>query len=122
MTPLTTDQKGQIALVKVQIEALKKGAVVLLPTTPERYDLVLDWQGKYYRDQRKYADARTSHAHVNVLVYLQRRNRRYTEEEIDVLLVYVPQIDKICWFSPAAFHNKTALCLRVHPAKNGQKN
>jgi hypothetical protein len=121
MIPLTTDRKGQIAIAKVQIEAAKKGAMVLLPTTPERYDLVLDWQGKFYRAQVKYADCKTAHAQGSVYVDLRRRKRVYTKDEIDVLLVYVACVDKLCWFGPEVFHEKCAVCLRVQPTINGQK-
>jgi hypothetical protein len=122
MTPLTTDQKGQIAFLKVQIETRMKGAVVLVPTTPERYDLVLDYQGQYYRAQVKYADGNASHSQGCVRVDLRRRKRVYTKDEIDILLVYIPRIDKVCWFRPSVFHNKTSLYLRLRPTNNGQKN
>src|SRR5262249_9186505 len=36
---LSTDANGQIAFLRVQLEAARKGAVVLVPTTPVRYDL-----------------------------------------------------------------------------------
>src|SRR5262249_25075851 len=44
---LTTEQKGQIALAKVLIEAAKKGAEVYLLTAPSRCDLLLDWEGRF---------------------------------------------------------------------------
>jgi len=119
---LTTEQKGQIALLKVLIEAAKKGAVVSLPTTPSRYDLVVDYQGKLYRAQVKYADGKSRHSHGAIRLDLKRRGRCYTRDEIDVVLVYVPQVDEICWFWPDTFHNKTSLYLRVLPTRNGQKN
>jgi hypothetical protein len=121
MIPLTTDQKGQIAFLKVQLEARMKGAVVLVPTTPERYDLVLHYQGQFYRAQVKYADARPSHTRGAVHVDLRRRKRRYTQDEIDVVLVYVARIDRVCWFGPPIFHNKPDIHLRTEPAANNQK-
>ena len=36
MGTLTTDQKGEIACAKVQIEAVRKGVVVGLPSIPAR--------------------------------------------------------------------------------------
>ena len=121
MTFLTTEQKGQIAFLKVQEEAVRKGAIVLLPTTPERFDLVLYYHGQFHRAQVKYADGKTPNAQGGVRLDLKRRKRLYTEDEIDILLVYIPQIDKVCWLPPSAFHNKTAVCLRLKPTKNGQK-
>src|SRR5262245_9350269 len=113
MPSLTTEQKGQIAFLKVQLEAARRGVVVLLPTIPMRYDLVLDYQGRFYRAQVKYADGRTPHANGSVRVDLRRREKYYTQDEIDLLLVYIPQIDKVCCFSPEHFHNKATLYLRL---------
>jgi len=117
-----TDLKGQIALLKVQIEAARKGAVVCLPSTPARYDLVLDYQGKLYRAQVKYADGKSQRSQGAVRLDLQRRKKCYTAEEIDVVLVYVPQVDRVCWFNRNVFENRSLLHLRIAPAKNGQTN
>jgi hypothetical protein len=122
MAHLTTDQKGQLACLKVQEEAMRKGAIVSFPSIPSRYDLILDYRGKLYRAQVKYADGKTPNAQGSIKLDLKRRGRCYTQEEIDVLLVYLPQIDKVCWIEPSVFHNKMSLCLRLQPAKNRQKN
>jgi hypothetical protein len=55
---MTTEQKGQIALLKVQIEAENKGAEVFLPNKQSRTDMVLAYRGKLYRVQVKYADGK----------------------------------------------------------------
>jgi hypothetical protein len=119
---LSTDLKGQIAILKVQLEAHKKQAVVLFPTIPARYDLVLEYHGKFYRVQVKYGDCQSQNSDGAVRVDLRRRKRCYTQDEIDVLMVYVPQIDKVCWFPPEVLYNKVGLQLRLAPAKNNQKS
>jgi hypothetical protein len=119
--PLTTDAKGEIASLRVRIEAFKKGATVSLPSTPARYDLVLDYHGKLYRAQVKYADCKAVRAQGALQLDLRKRKRLYTRDEIDVVLVYVPQIDKICWIPPELFHNRATLMLRLLPTRNGQK-
>jgi hypothetical protein len=121
MGTLTTDAKGEIACLKVRIEAIKRGVLVIQPPPYARYDLVLDYQAKLYRAQLKYADAKSQNSQGAVRLDLRKRKKCYTKDEIDVLLAYVPQIDKICWFPPEIFHNKVALQLRLSPAKNGQK-
>jgi hypothetical protein len=118
---MTTDQKGVIAFARVLIEAAKKEIPVSVPTLPARYDLVLDYGGRLYRAQIKYADSKSPHSQGAVQVDLRRRKRCYTKEEIDVLLVYLPQIDKVCWFGPEFFDNKAVLHLRITPTLNGQK-
>src|SRR5436190_11647603 len=122
MTTRITDEKGQIALLKVQIEAARKGAVACLPTTPARYDVVLDYQGHLHRAQVKYAAGKSQRSQGAVRVDLRRRKKCYTAAEIDVLLVYVPQIDRVCWFDREVFENRSLLHLRMTPAKNGQAN
>ena len=56
---MTTDQKGVIAFARVLIEAAKKEIPVSVPTLPARYDLVLDYGGRLYRAQIKYADSKS---------------------------------------------------------------
>ncbi|HJT78626.1 MAG TPA: group I intron-associated PD-(D/E)XK endonuclease [Gemmataceae bacterium] len=119
---LTTDQKGEIAVLKVREEALKKGAVISVPTIPARYDLVLDYQGRFYRAQVKYAEWQSSNCQGAVRVELRRRKQCYTKDEIDILLVYVAPIDRVLWFGPEVFHDKVGLQVRWQPCKNRQKS
>jgi hypothetical protein len=117
---LTTEQKGEIACLKVRLRAFELGALVCQPPIQARYDLVIDYEGRLYRAQVKYVDARTQHSQGAIFVDLRKRKRCYTRDEIDVVLVYVPQIDKICWLGPEVFHNKPAFHLRLLPTKNKQ--
>ena len=121
MSILTTEQKGQIALAKVMMEAARKGFLAFLPTSPVRYDLLLECERKFIRVQVKYADSKSPNSQGAVRVDLRRRKRRYTKEEIDLLLVYVPQIDQVCCFGPEMFDNRFALQLRLEATRNGQK-
>jgi hypothetical protein len=121
MNTLTTEQKGQIALAKALIEAAKKGVQTLLPTSPARYDLVLDCGDRFYRTQVKYADGKSPHSRGVVQLTLRRRNRCYKWEEIDILLVYLPQRDYVCWLGADEFHDRTHHYLRYQPAKNGHR-
>jgi hypothetical protein len=121
MDTLTTEQKGQIALAKVLLEAGKKGATAYIPVSMQsRADLLLEWQGKFYRCQVKYANGKTQHSQGAVRLDLRRRKRLYTKEEIDVLLVYIPQTDTVYWFGPEYFHQRNALFLRIAQTRNGQ--
>jgi hypothetical protein len=121
MSTLSTDQRGQIAFLKVQLAAARRGAVVLVPTTPARYDLALHYEGRFYRAQVKYADCKSQNAQGAVRLDLRRRKRCYTADEIDVVLVYVPQSDQVYWIRPELFDNKVGLQLRLQPTRNGQR-
>jgi PD-(D/E)XK endonuclease len=119
-------KKAEIAMLKVNLRALELGAVVSKPIFEGgRYDYVIETNGKLYRAQVKYADGKTSYSSGAVQVNLRRqikknRSHPYDESEIDVLLVYVPKIDKVCWFGPEVFNQRHNLSIRIAPARNGQ--
>jgi hypothetical protein len=119
---LTTDEKGEIAVLKVRLRAFELQWAVLVPTIPRRYDLVLEREGTFVRAQVKYADCPAPHATGALQLDLRRRKRIYTRDEIDALLVNIPQTDKVYWFPPEVFHQKMVLHLRLLPAKNNQRN
>jgi hypothetical protein len=96
MSTLSTEQKGQIALAKVLMEAAKKRAVVSIPTTQARYDLILDYEGRLYRVQVKYANGKSQNSQGAIRCDLRKRTKCYRADEVDVMMVYIPQIDKIC--------------------------
>jgi len=133
---LTSNSKGEIAELKVQLRAAEKGWVASRTVEGARYDLVLDDGKKLYRAQVKYAGAKGSHSEGSATVYLtrsegddrnkngkyrRRKTRRYNSKEVDAILVYLPQIDKVCWLGPELFSEKPALALRYESPKNGQK-
>jgi hypothetical protein len=41
-------------------------------------------------------------------------------EEVDALLVYVPSIDKICFFPQNVFCGKSSLSIRLEASRNEQ--
>ena len=118
-------RKGQEAVLRVQLRAVQLGMVVSLPTTEERYDLLLDDGEKIHRVQVKY----TSHEVANGAVRLDLRKetrgngrkRVYTADEVDLVLAYVPQIDKLLWLGPEVFSGRKSLTFRFEPSRNGQK-
>ncbi len=118
---MNTRNKGEYAKLKVMLRAAELGYVVSLPTTEVRYDVVLEKDGEFQRAQVKYADGQPGHATGSVRLALYRRGRLYDGDEIDVILVYLPRLDKICRFGPEVFHNKQILQIRYAPAKSGQR-
>lgn len=125
----TTHQKGEIAQLKIQIRAAEKGVLVSRPTTEARYDIVLDIDGKLIRAQIKYSDHKPSKSAGSkgcIEVRLSRetrgngKQRTYSKDEVDVILVYLPRVDKIVWLNPDEFHGKASVSLRIEPTRNGQ--
>jgi hypothetical protein len=119
-------RKAEIAMMKVGIRALQLGASVSKPIFEgARYDYIIERDGKLYRAQVKYVNGKNKTADGVVVVNLRKqikknKNSPYCEEEVDALVVYIPKIDKVCWFGPDVFCGKQSLSIRISPAKNGQ--
>jgi|SRR5581483_2035856 hypothetical protein len=117
---MNTREKGEYAKLKIMLRAAELGFAVNLPTTEMRYDMVLEKDGRFMRAQVKYADGVPGHASGSVPLALHRRGKLYMDGEIDVLLVYLPKLDQICWFGPEVFHEKEVLYIRYEATKSGQ--
>jgi hypothetical protein len=118
--------KGHLAVAKVDLRAAEKGIVSSEPKIPCRYDRILDIDGKLKRVQVKYAGQSATKANgvalcrVKKLVDRKGHRKGYDSDEVDAILLYLPQVDKICWFDPEDFVGRTELSVRYEPAKNGQ--
>lgn len=117
-------QKGEIARLKVMLRAAELDASISIPMTEVRYDCIVDWHRRLYRAQIKYADAGTAHSEGAVFLNLckgDKIKKRYWDDEIDILLVYLPKTDRVCWLGPEVFHGRSGLYIRYDMPKNGQK-
>ena len=123
---MTTDQKGAIAELAVQLAATKLGIDVYRPVAEGgRYDMIFDLVGELVRVQCKWA-SRCG----DVLVarcYRARRNRDglvrrlYTREEIDAYALYSLELDR-CFFVPMSHaEGMQEIRLRLAPARNNQR-
>jgi hypothetical protein len=123
---MTTDQKGAIAELAIQLAAVKLGIEVYRPVAEGgRYDLILDLGEKLWRVQCKWASRR---GEVLVVSCQSARRcadgfirRRYTAEEVDAIGAYSLEFDR-CFLIPIArVENKPAIALRVSPCLNNQR-
>ena len=126
MSCMTTDQKGAIAELAVQLAATKLGIDVYRPVAEGgRYDMIFDLNEDLVRVQCKWASR-----HDNVLIarcYRSRRNRDglvrrlYTREEIDAFALYALELDR-CFFVPMSYaEGMQEIRLRLLPARNNQQ-
>src|SRR6266849_2757370 len=99
---LDTNQKGMLAELKVRHRALELGITLSIPTSSSvRYDAILDDGRRLYRVQIKYCDrGGGSDGAIQIELTSSQRGGKlssigYNDQEIDVLLLYVPRIDKI---------------------------
>src|SRR5262245_23471628 len=112
-----TNFLGEIAVAKVILRVIEKGWTACKPIIECRYDLILDDGLKLYRVQVKYADGKSPKQVSGVVPVGLKKWRSdgrppilcYTAAEIDAVLVYVPKIDKLLWFGPEVFEEKTML-------------
>ncbi len=122
----TSNWKGQLAVAKVQARALEKGFIPSIPTMDCRYDLVLDDGNKLWRIQVKYANGKPFHSNGAVMAKLayETRHRQhvytYSDFEVDALIVYIPKLERLCWFPTNVFVGKKVLYIRLTPPVNGQ--
>lgn len=121
-------RKGQEAVLKMQERALELGWDVCFPTVESRFDAILvDTDGKCHRVQTKYVDYVPSAAEGSVQVDLRKKTwnrgktKTYSKAEIDAVVAYIPQAEKLVWLGPKIFDKKLAVRLRFRPAKNNQK-
>lgn len=123
---ITTNIKGQLAVSKAELRALELGYLPSRPIFDNRYDLILDDLKSLKRIQIKYANGISSHSEGAISVKLDYENRRkqfitYQPSEVDALIVYLPKIDKLCYFPLKIFQGKRRLSVRIEKPKNNQK-
>ena len=123
---MTSVQKGEIAQLKVQQRAVELGYTVSIPTVDCRYDLIIDDNSTLTRAQIKYAAGTTRGKSVRVYLAKNHKNNKlkYKKEEIDIVLVYVPKIDKLLQIKAEQFHDKCNIDIRIEKieGKTGKYN
>jgi PD-(D/E)XK endonuclease len=123
---LTTDQKGSIAELAIAREAAALGVGVFKPLTDgERYDLIFDLRPRLLRVQCKWAGRLDDVVIVRCRSCRRTRagllHRGYTHEEVDAIAAYSLELDS-CYLVPLDdFEGRTALQLRLSPARNNQR-
>ena len=124
--PSETTIKGELACLKFEQRAIEKGAIVSKPTLECEYDRILDFEGKLYKVQVKYSDSKPSQAEGAVLAQISKAGKKhgshesYSKEDIDVIVIYIPKVDKLCWIPFDVWNGKKSLQLRYSEAKNSQ--
>ena len=120
-----TKNKGDLGVLKAQLDLYEKGYLILTPHTEHSpFDLVGYRDGKFLRIQVKYRTAKNDKIEVPFSTCWADKNgthiQEYDKNEIDVMCVYCPDTDKCYYVNPKEC-NKT-FNLRLSTPKNNQKN
>ena len=117
-----TKEIGDTAVAGVLASLLKKGYAILIPFgDSQRYDLVLDKDGQFFRVQCKNGRIRNGCVRFNTssTLWYKGHSRRNYKGQIDYFGVYCPNLDKT-YLIPVNIVGETQGILRISKPKNNQ--
>lgn len=120
-----TKEKGDLGVLKAQIDLFEQGFTILNPLTEHApFDLVAYKDGEFRRIQVKYRTLdQTGKLNVKFSTCWADRNGTHTipvdKEEVDLFCVYCPDTDECYYLDPTEFGGHASL--RVNTPKNGQR-
>ena len=119
-----TREKGDLGVLKAQVDLFEQGFAVLLPLTEHSpFDLVAYKEGDFRRIQVKYrALDRFGKVDVKFATSWADRHGTHTKPinkgEVDIYCIYCPDTDECYYIEPAKFGSNVSL--RVRTPKNSQ--
>jgi PD-(D/E)XK endonuclease len=118
--PVDVGQRTEAAILS---ELVRRGYSVLLPFgVNQRYDLVLDLDGKFVRAQCKTGRLRGGSIEFSPRSVRANRSGVFTRSyqgDVEIFLVHCPQVDRI-YAVPVEETPRSHMALRLKPARNGQ--
>lgn len=103
------------------------GLGVLMPMTEHgRYDLALEIRKRIYRVQCKWASRRGDVVRVCLMTSRHTplngyKRTKYAATEVDAVAAYCGDLDQCYFFPIGSIEGRTAIDLRLAPARNGQQ-
>jgi len=119
-----TKDKGDLGVLKAQLDLFEQGFTICLPMTEHApFDLVIYKNGEFLRVQVKYrALTKDGALQVRFATCWADRNGTHSvpidKDEIDLFCVYCPDTDQCYYFDPKQFRSNVSL--RVKTPKNRQ--
>ncbi|UTR11293.1 group I intron-associated PD-(D/E)XK endonuclease [Evansella sp. LMS18] len=120
-----TKNKGDLGVLKAQVDLYQKGYMILTPQTEHApFDIVTYKDFSFKRVQVKYREV---NARGNIEIRFRSSyinssgniNKPVNKDHVDVYCVYCPQTDECYYFNPKKYNN--SLTLRINLPKNSQK-
>jgi hypothetical protein len=125
MSPHHTKDKGDLGVLKAQVDLFEQGFTIFVPLTEHSpFDLVAYRDGEFRRVQVKYRSMdRFGKVDVKFSTCWADRNGTHTspidKSEVDIYCVYCPEADECYYLRPVDFGSNVSL--RVETPKNGQQ-
>ncbi len=118
-----TKNKGDLGVLKAQVDMFEKGWIILTPHTEHApFDIVIYKEGVFKRVQVKYRGAERGALQVTFSTSWADKNgshtKAYDKSEIDLFCIYCPETDQ-CYYVDPAQHDRS-VTLRFEPPKNNQ--
>jgi len=119
-----TKQKGDLGVLKAQLDLFEQGFILLNPMTEHApFDLVAYKDKKFLRIQVKYKSVdKTGSITVHFRSCWADKNGTHMQavdkREVDIYCIYCPDTDECYYFNPSEF--KRSVTLRVEMPKNNQ--
>src|SRR6056297_991334 len=119
-----TKNKGDLGVLKSQVDLVEQGYMVLLPLTEHApFDLVIWKKNKFKTVQVKYRSAREGKLEVKMSTCWADKNGTHTtpidKNSIDVYCIYCPETDECYYFKPSDVNK--SMTLQTKTPKNNQK-
>jgi hypothetical protein len=120
-----TKQKGDLGVLKAQVDLFEQGFTVLSPMTEHSpFDLVAYKAGKFHRIQVKFRTLdRNGKLDIKFSTCWTDKRGTHTvpidKEEVDLYCVYCPETDECYYLNPKEYGSNATL--RVNAPKNGQQ-
>ena len=121
-----TKDKGDLGVLKAQIDLFEQGFTLFVPLTEHcPFDLVAYKDGEFRRVQVKFRSVdRFGKVDVKFSTSWTDRHGTHTsptdKNEVDVYCIYCPETDECYYLRPEKF-GSNVLSLRVEAPKNGQR-
>ena len=122
-----TKQKGDLGVLKAQLDLFEQGFIILSPMTEHApFDLVAYKDRKFLRIQVKYKSVdKTGSITVHFRSCWADKNGTHMQpvdkSEVDIYCVYCPDTDECYYFNPAEFNRSVTLRVKM-PKNNQSKN
>lgn len=119
-----TKTKGDLGVVMVLADALKRGYKVAIPVGEDwDYDSIVLRKGKLERVQVKYTESDGKVIHVKCRSMNNWNIKKYTEKMIDWLAVY-DKTSNECYYISSSFmgEGRSGMNIRLMKPKNNQKS